>query len=76
VHVNFMHTDWCTGRSTIVEALEGRVEVYLDGGVRQGTDVIIGRPVLCGLAVYQVSVWNGSFSCVCVSTFVHTNFGF
>ncbi|XP_065913038.1 2-Hydroxyacid oxidase 1-like [Dysidea avara] len=47
----------------IVEAVEGRVEVYLDGGVRQGTDVLkalalgakavfIGRPVLWGLA-YQ-----------------------
>ena len=49
----------------VVEAVEGRVEVYLDGGVRQGTDVLkalalgakavfIGRPVLWGLA-YQVS---------------------
>ena len=49
-----------------MEAVEGRVEVYLDGGVRQGTDVLkalalgakavfIGRPVLWGLA-YQVSV--------------------
>jgi len=48
----------------VVEAVEGRVEVYLDGGVRQGTDVLkalalgakavfIGRPVLWGLA-YQV----------------------
>ncbi|XP_065907354.1 2-Hydroxyacid oxidase 1-like [Dysidea avara] len=47
----------------VVEAVEGRVEVYLDGGVRQGTDVLkalalgakavfIGRPVLWGLA-YQ-----------------------
>jgi len=48
----------------VVEAVEGRVEVYLDGGVRQGTDVLkalalgakavfIGRPVLWGLT-YQV----------------------
>ncbi|KFP28755.1 Hydroxyacid oxidase 1, partial [Colius striatus] len=47
----------------IVEAVEGRVEVFLDGGVRKGTDVLkalalgakavfIGRPVLWGLA-YQ-----------------------
>ncbi|XP_065907412.1 2-Hydroxyacid oxidase 1-like isoform X2 [Dysidea avara] len=47
----------------VVEAVEGRVEVYVDGGVRQGTDVLkalalgakavfIGRPVLWGLA-YQ-----------------------
>ena len=44
--------------------MKGRVEVYLDGGVRQGTDVLkalalgakavfIGRPVLWGLS-YQV----------------------
>ncbi|KAM5165240.1 2-Hydroxyacid oxidase 1 [Mantella aurantiaca] len=47
----------------IVTAVEGKVEVYLDGGVRKGTDVLkalalgaravfIGRPVLWGLA-YQ-----------------------
>ena len=47
-----------------MEAVKGRVEVYLDGGVRQGTDVLkalalgakavfIGRPVLWGLS-YQV----------------------
>ena len=52
----------------VVKAVEGRVEVYLDGGVRQGTDVLkalalgakavfIGRPVLWGLA-YQVSTVN------------------
>jgi isopentenyl diphosphate isomerase/L-lactate dehydrogenase-like FMN-dependent dehydrogenase len=45
----------------VVEAAAGRVEVYLDGGVRRGTDVIkalalgaravlVGRPVLWGLA--------------------------
>ena len=45
----------------IVEAVEGQVEVYMDGGVRQGSDVLkalalgaravfIGRPVLWGLA--------------------------
>jgi (S)-2-hydroxy-acid oxidase len=45
----------------VVKAVEGRVEVYMDGGVRQGTDVLkalamgaravfIGRPVLWGLA--------------------------
>ena len=48
----------------VVEAVKGRAEVYLDGGVRQGTDVLkalalgakavfIGRPVLWGLS-YQV----------------------
>jgi len=58
----------------VVEAVEGRIEVYLDGGVRQGTDVLkalalgakavfIGRPVLWGLA-YQVSVYN--LRCTCV----------
>jgi len=72
-----------------VEAVEDRVEVYLDGGVRQGTDVLkalalgakavfIGRPVLWGLA-YQVSVLAIETVqlvmcvCVCVSSFVHTN---
>eukprot|EP01137_Pigoraptor_chileana_P032078 Opistho-2@20888 len=45
----------------IVQAVRGRVEVYLDGGVRRGTDVLkalalgaravfVGRPVLWGLA--------------------------
>jgi 4-hydroxymandelate oxidase len=46
----------------IAEAVAGRCEVYLDGGVRRGTDVLkalalgaravlVGRPVLWGLAV-------------------------
>ena len=46
----------------IVEAVAGRVEVMMDGGVRRGTDVVkalalgaravlVGRPVLWGLAV-------------------------
>ena len=46
----------------IVEAVAGRCEVYFDGGIRRGTDilkalalgaraVLIGRPVLWGLAV-------------------------
>lgn len=46
----------------IVEAVSGRAEVYLDGGIRRGTDVLkalalgahavlLGRPVLWGLAV-------------------------
>ena len=45
----------------VVEAAAGQVEVYLDGGVRRGTDIIkalalgaravlVGRPVLWGLA--------------------------
>ena len=52
--------------SEIVRAVQGRVEVYMDGGVRLGTDVLkalalgakavfIGRPVLWGLA-YKVVV--------------------
>src|SRR5262249_9305850 len=57
-----------TGRPTIralpevVEAVAGRVEVLVDGGIRRGTDVLkalalgaravqVGRPVLWGLAV-------------------------
>ena len=46
----------------IVEAVAGRCEVYVDGGIRRGTDVLkalalgaravlVGRPVLWGLAV-------------------------
>jgi isopentenyl diphosphate isomerase/L-lactate dehydrogenase-like FMN-dependent dehydrogenase len=46
----------------IVDAVDGRLEVYLDGGVRRGTDVLkalalgaravlVGRPLLWGLAV-------------------------
>ena len=46
----------------IVEAVDGRLEVYLDGGIMRGTDVfkalalgaravLIGRPVFWGLAV-------------------------
>ena len=45
----------------VVEAVDGRAEVYLDGGVRRGTDVLtalalgaravlVGRPALYGLA--------------------------
>lgn len=46
----------------VVDAVEGRAEVYLDGGVRRGTDVItalalgaravfVGRPILYAMAV-------------------------
>ena len=46
----------------VVEAVGGRAEVYIDGGIRRGTDVLkalalgaravfVGRPVLWGLAV-------------------------
>jgi len=46
----------------IVEAVQGRCEVYVDGGIRRGTDVLkalalgakavlVGRPALWGLAV-------------------------
>ena len=45
----------------VVEAVDGRCEIYLDGGIRRGTDilkalalgaraVLIGRPILWGLA--------------------------
>ena len=45
----------------IVDAVGGKVEVYVDGGIRRGTDVLkaiacgaravlIGRPVIWGLA--------------------------
>ena len=46
----------------IVEAVAGRCEVYLDGGIRRGTDVLkalalgaravlVGRPIIWGIAV-------------------------
>jgi isopentenyl diphosphate isomerase/L-lactate dehydrogenase-like FMN-dependent dehydrogenase len=46
----------------IVDAVSGAVEVYVDGGIRRGTDVLkamaygaravlVGRPILWGLAV-------------------------
>jgi 4-hydroxymandelate oxidase len=46
----------------VVEAVTGRCEVYMDGGIRRGTDVLkalalgaravlVGRPILWGLAV-------------------------
>src|SRR5580704_14257953 len=46
----------------IVDAVGGKVEVYVDGGIRRGTDVLkavacgaravlVGRPILWGLAV-------------------------
>lgn len=51
-----------TALSEVVKAVAGRVEVYMDGGVRTGTDVLkalafgartvfIGRPIIYGLAV-------------------------
>ena len=46
----------------VVEAVDGKIEVYLDGGIRRGTDIfkalalgaralLIGRPLFWGLAV-------------------------
>jgi isopentenyl diphosphate isomerase/L-lactate dehydrogenase-like FMN-dependent dehydrogenase len=46
----------------VVDAVEGRAEIYVDGGVRRGTDVVtalalgaravlVGRPVMYGLAL-------------------------
>jgi 4-hydroxymandelate oxidase len=51
-----------TALPAIADAVAGRLEVYLDGGIRRGTDVLkalalgaravlVGRPVLWGLAV-------------------------
>lgn len=56
----------------VVEAVQGRCEVYLDSGVRRGTDVFkalaigaravfIGRPMVYGLA-YDVS----NFITICI----------
>ena len=52
----------CDALPAIVDAVDGRAEVYVDGGIRRGTDVLkalalgaravlIGRPYLWGLAV-------------------------
>ena len=60
-------------------AVEGRVEVFMDGGVRQGTDVLkalalgaravfIGRPVLWGL------VYNGEEGVVSVLEMLREDF--
>ena len=49
----------------VINAVDGKIEVFLDGGVRLGTDafkalalgakaVFVGRPILWGLA-YNVS---------------------
>jgi isopentenyl diphosphate isomerase/L-lactate dehydrogenase-like FMN-dependent dehydrogenase len=46
----------------VVAAVQGRLEVYVDGGIRRGTDVLkalglgakavlVGRPILWGLAL-------------------------
>lgn len=51
--------------SEVVEAVNGRVEVYMDGGIRTGIDVLkavalgaravfVGRPVIWGLAVQGI----------------------
>ena len=55
--------------SEVVQAVGGRVDVFLDSGVRQGTDVMkalalgakavfIGRPVLWGLAYRDSREWK------------------
>ena len=54
--------------SEVVQAVAGRCEVYMDGGVRTGTDVFkalalgaravfVGRPVIYGLA-YNVCTFH------------------
>lgn len=53
----------------VVEVVKHKVPVFMDGGVRQGTDILkalaigakavfIGRPVLWGLC-YKVRICNG-----------------
>ncbi|OCT93576.1 hypothetical protein XELAEV_18011251mg [Xenopus laevis] len=54
--------------SEIVEVVQGRIEVYLDGGIRTGSDVLkaialgakcvfLGRPIVWGLT-YKVCYWG------------------
>ena len=63
-----------------MEAARGRVEVFLDGGVRQGTDalkalamgakaVFVGRPAIWGLA-YKVCGRGRVLSAWCYSVLV------
>ena len=72
VSLTYMHCDHqVDALPEVVQAVAGRVEVYMDGGIRHGTDVLkalalgaravfIGRPVLWGLA-YKVHCM-----CVCI----------
>lgn len=57
-----------------MDTVQGRVEVYMDGGIRTGNDVLkaialgakcvfIGRPAIWGLA-YKVTVWKSILLCV------------
>lgn len=59
IHLQCTHTG-CF-RHQVVQAVRGRCEVFVDGGIRRGTDVLkalalgatavfIGRPVIWGLA--------------------------
>lgn len=58
--------------SEIVDTVQGRIEVYLDGGIRTGSDVLkslalgakcvfIGRPAVWGLA-YKVEKQSSGLS--------------
>ena len=57
-----LNLDDCDALPEVVDAVAGEVEVFVDGGIRRGTDVLkaialgaraalIGRPYLWGLAV-------------------------
>ena len=59
----------------VVDAATGRLEVYLDGGVRRGSDVLkalalgaravlLGRPIPWGLATAARKAWSGYFELV------------
>jgi isopentenyl diphosphate isomerase/L-lactate dehydrogenase-like FMN-dependent dehydrogenase len=63
----------------VVEAVAGEAEVYVDGGVRRGTDVVkalalgaravfIGRPAVWGLA------WDGAEGVVSVLQMLRDEF--
>lgn len=65
--------------SEIVDTVQGRIEIYLDGGIRTGSDVLkalalgarcvfIGRPAVWGLAykVRSFGVCACAFVCACV----------
>ena len=62
----------------VINAVDGKIEVFLDGGVRLGTDafkalalgakaVFVGRPILWGLA-YNVSCISLPQNVLCLSS--------
>lgn len=60
-HQNYIFSFQIDALPEVIAAVKGKIEVYVDGGVRSGNDVLkalalgakcvfIGRPILWGLA--------------------------